>query len=367
MPTQNNLDKVELLIAGRVHSDWTSYEIDSDLLTPADAWNVSLGMSGNEMPPDVTPGAEVIVKVDGQTVLTGRIDEVTHAVNKNSHTFTMSGRDNAAALLDCAAPIFSAQQATLKELMAALTKDFGKFKTRINADQTRLRKKVAIDPGDTAWNALARIAEANGLWPWFDPDGTLVIGGPDYSVQPAGTLIMRRNGDGNNVLSLTKTESVADRFSKVTVYGQMPGNSTEPGLPALHGAADDTGLVGVWNRPKIVQDHECDTNAMCKSRALKLVSDGRLQGYTLTAIVQGHSIKGGDALLWEPGQRIRVISEPHGIQDQVFFLMGRKFTRSRSEGTRTELKLKEDGVWAIEAHPHSHHRRGKNAVAGEVK
>lgn len=362
MPMQNNPDKVELLIAGRVHSDWTSYEIDSDLLTPADAWNVSLGMSGNEMPPDVTPGVPVIVKVDGQTVLTGRIDEVTHTVNKSSHIFTMSGRDNAAALLDCAAPIFSAQQATLKELIAKLTKDFGIADPRIIADQTRLRKKVVVDPGDTAWNALARIAEANGLWPWFDPDGTLVIGGPDYSVNPAGTLIMRRNGQGNNLLSLTKTESVSERFSKVTVYGQSPGNSTESGLPNLHAFDEDTELKPIWNRPKIVIDHEADSIAICKSRAAKLVADGRLQGYTLTAIVQGHSIKGGDALLWEPGQRVIVTSEPHGITDQVFFLMGRKFIRSRSEGTRTELKLKEDGVWAIEAHPHSRHRRGRNAV-----
>jgi prophage tail gpP-like protein len=365
---QNNPDNVELLIAGRTHSDWSSYEIDSDLLTPADAWNVSLGMSGNEMPPDVTPGAPVVLTVDGQTVLTGRIDEVTHTVNKNSHTFTMSGRDNAAALLDCAAPVFSAQQASLKQLVAALTKDFGKFKIRINADQTRLRKKVAIDPGDTAWNTLSRIAEANGLWPWFDPDGTLVIGGPDYSVTPVGALIMRRNGQGNNVLSLTKTESVAERFSKVTVYGQMPGSIMEQGLPSLHGSAEDTGLAGIWNRPKIVLDHEADSATICKSRAVKLVADARLQGYTLTAVVQGHTIKGNDmALLWEPGQRVTVTSEPHGIKDQVFFLMGRKFTRSRSEGTRTELKLKEDGVWAIEAHPHSHHRRGKNAVSGAVQ
>ncbi|KDW06577.1 hypothetical protein AB85_0277 [Escherichia coli 2-156-04_S3_C1] len=32
MPTQNNDDKISLVIAGRSHSDWSSYRIDSDFL-----------------------------------------------------------------------------------------------------------------------------------------------------------------------------------------------------------------------------------------------------------------------------------------------------------------------------------------------
>ena len=35
-------DSVEILIGGRVHTTWSRYEIESDLLTPADAWMVSL-------------------------------------------------------------------------------------------------------------------------------------------------------------------------------------------------------------------------------------------------------------------------------------------------------------------------------------
>lgn len=370
MPSPNNdtPEKVELSIAEHSRSDWSSYEIDSDLMIPADAWSMTLGMSGNEMPPDVAPAAPVLVKIDGQTVLTGRVDEVTHTLNKKTHAFSLSGRDNAAVLLDCAAPIFSKQEATLQEICAALTHDFGIPKPKILADKTRTRKKIAVDPGDTAWNMLARVAEANGLWPWFEPDGTLVIGGPDYSVEPVATLILRRDGTGNNVLSLVKTESVAERFSRVTVYGQAPGTLFEPGRHSLQGSADDTGLAPVWFRPKIVIDHECDSVAMCEDRAEKIISDARLQGFSLTAIVQGHYANRDMALLWEPGQRIKVISEPHGImKEQVFFLMGRKFMRDRKEGTRTELRLKEDGVWAINAHPHSHHRRGIAAVKGGIK
>jgi len=66
------------------------------------------------------------------------------------------------------------------------------------------------------------------------------------------------------------------------------------------------------------------------------------------------------------GQRIRVISEPHNL-DAIYFLMARKFVRSRTDGTRTALTLKEDGMWVMDAHPHKNkHRRGKNSLPGKI-
>jgi prophage tail gpP-like protein len=116
----DDLDKVELLIGGKMQGDWEDYEIDSDLLTPADGWHVSMGMSGGEIPPDVFIGAPVEVRVGGDCVLMGRVDEISHPVKKTSHTFSISGRDHAAALIDCSAPVFSARMASLKDIVAKI-------------------------------------------------------------------------------------------------------------------------------------------------------------------------------------------------------------------------------------------------------
>lgn len=366
-------DNVELLIGGNMHGDWSSYEIDSDLLTPADAWHVSLGMADGKMPPDVFAGAPVIVKVGGETVLTGRVDEIDHPVSKTAHSFSLSGRDRAADLIDCSAPVFTAKMVSLKEIVAKIVSSFGISRYRIDADVTRTREKINIEPGDTAWDALVHAAEANGLWPWFEPDGTLVIGGPDYSTPVVATLILRKSGKGNNVISLAKQESMHGRYSEVTVLGQTHGTESEQGKNALRATVTDIGVS--WHRPKIVVDHEADSTAVCRDRARKLISDSRLNGLTLSAVVKGHRIvvpgQPSDGLLWKPGQRIRVISEPHDI-DAVFFLMGRKFTRNRMarnrmDGTRSALTLKEDGVWVLDAHPHKNkHRRGKNSMPGQI-
>lgn len=366
MPTP--ADKVQLLIGGQMHEDWESYDIESDLLTPADAWRVTLGLHGGELPPDVVAGAPVEVRVGSETVMVGRIDDPDHLLSKTSHTFTMSGRDGAAVLVDCSAPVFVARMSTLADIVAKIVRPLGITKILIDSEATRSREKINVEPGDSAWDALAHAAEANGLWPWFSPNGTLIIGGPDYSIPEVATLIMRKNGKGNNIESLSKRESINGRYSDVTVLGQTHGTDTEPGKHALRATARDSGID--WYRPKVVVDHEADSTAVCRDRARKLVADSRLNALTLTAIVNGHSIvapgQPSDGKLWVPGQRVRVFSEPHKI-DGVYFLMARKFTGGRSEGSRTELTLKEDGVWILDAHPHKRkHRRGKNSGPGEI-
>lgn len=358
--------KMQLLVAGQYHEDWETYDVDSDLLIPADAWRVTLGLRQGELPPEVHAGAPVEVRIGAERVMTGRVDDVTHRVSKREHTFSLSGRDKAADLVDCSAPIFTARQATLKEIVAKLTKSFGITKIRIDADSTRIREKVNVEPGDTAWDALAHAAEANGLWPWFEPDGTLVIGGPDYSKPVVATLILRRSGKGNNVESLDVHKSIAERYSHLTVLGQTHGTAQEEGKHAIGATFKDAEMVAIAYRPRIVVDHESDNAGVAEDRARKLIADARLKGFMLTARVKGHAIvapgQESDGKLWMPGQRIQVVSEPHGLA-ATYFLIGRRFTGGRHVGQMTELRLVEDRVWVLDAHPHKRkHRRGKNWI-----
>ena len=36
-------EAIKLMIGSEVHADWESFEVDSDYLTPADAWHVARG------------------------------------------------------------------------------------------------------------------------------------------------------------------------------------------------------------------------------------------------------------------------------------------------------------------------------------
>lgn len=388
MATQNkqaaqdiDLDKVSVIVGGKVHSDWSGYGIDSDFLIPADAWSMRLGLPAGIFPEGVARGVPVQVRVGPDVVMSGRIDRVSRTVSRDQVSLSVTGRDGAAILVDCASPLLTSRQASLEEVIAQVVRPLGIKNIELHAESSIRNDKITTEPGERAWDILLRACAGRGLWPWFRPDGTLVIGGPDYTTAPVATLVMRRSGEGNNLLSLTDESSMERSFSRLTVLAQGHAHSTnnkkELGIIdvsssdslTVSGDTDttetelDTGLpetgqhgltftvedpTVTYYRPQVIVMHDADDLEQVRYRARKMMADARLEGYSLIARVQGH--RTSDGVLWEPGQRIHVISEPHGI-DAVYFLMGREFTGGRPGGAVTTLRLKEDGVWIPDAWP----------------
>ncbi|AUU90611.1 phage baseplate assembly protein [Phytobacter diazotrophicus] len=381
MATQNkqvaqdkDLDKVSVVVGGKVFSDWSGYGIDSDFLIPSDAWSMRLGLPSGIFPGEVVRGASVQVRVGPDVVMSGRIDRVSRNVSRDQVSLTITGRDGAAILVDCSSPVFTSRQVSLEEVIALVVRPLGIKNIELHAESSIRNDKITVEPGEKAWETLLRACAGRGLWPWFNPDGTLVIGGPDYTAEPVATLILRRSGEGNNVLSLTDESSIERCYSQLTVLAQGHAHSTNKkkdlGIVDVDGDAGivtdeemntgiaETGQHGLrytvedpnisYYRPLVMVMHDADSQEQVRYRARKVMSDARLEGYSLIARVQGH--RNSNGVLWQPGQRIHIISEPHGI-DAVYFLMGREFTGGRPGGTVTTLRLKEDGVWIPDAWP----------------
>ena len=388
MATQNkqtaqdyDLDKVSVIVGGKVHSDWSGYGIDSDFLIPADAWSMRLGLPDGIFPEGVARGVPVQVRIGPDVVMTGRIDRVSRSVSRDQVSLSVTGRDGAAILVDCASPLLTSRQASLEEVIAQVVRPLGIKNIELHAESSIRNDKITTEPGERAWDILLRASAGRGLWPWFRPDGTLVIGGPDYTTAPVATLVMRRSGEGNNLLSLTDESSMERSFSRLTVLAQGHAHSTnkkkELGIidvtsPTTFSVTEDadtsqieldtglaeTGQHGLqftvedptvtYYRPQVIVMHDADDLEQVRYRARKMMADARLEGYSLIARVHGH--RTSDGVLWEPGQRIHVISEPHGI-DAIYFLMGREFTGGRPGSAVTTLRLKEDGVWIPDAWP----------------
>lgn len=376
-PDEHDDDTVTVLINGKVHTTWGRYQIDSDFLIPADAWSVTVGLPDGVFPEEIKKGVPVQVKVGADTVLSGRIDATQRNISRKQVSLSMSGRDNAAVLVDCASPIFTSRQLGLEEVIANVVRPLGIQSIKIIAESGMRSDKVNVEPGERGWDTLVRAASARGLWPWCEPDGTLVIGGPDYTAEPVATLIMNRNGQGNNLISLNERSSIVGMYSELTVLaqGHAQGKKTqtlidvdsttfaaaltdddsdmvesvgspETGFHALKHVVRDQSVP--YFRPQIMVVGDADNLEQVQYRARKAMADARLSGFELIAEVKGHRTESGK--LWTPGQRVRIKSEPHNI-DQIFFLMGREFTLSRTEGKLTVLRFKEDGIWIPDAFP----------------
>ncbi len=333
-------ERVSLLIGGRIHDQWTRYSVDSDMMRSAAAWSVQLGLPNGELPADVAAGARVQVRVGTEVVMTGLVDTVDDQVDGKAATLSMSGRDAASVLVDCSAPVFGARRLSLDQVVKSIVNPLGISKVRVDPRGRGVWEKVSIEPGDTGWDALERAAQANGLWPWFSPDGTLTVGGPDYDAPPVANLVVRRDGRGNNVSSLRRTTSIARRYSEITILGQAHGTDSADGQHAMRAAFRDP-AVNVY-RPKIITVGDAISRESLSQRAHKELADGRLDGLTYQAEVRGH--RTSDGVLWTPGQRVHLEDERRGFNG-ILFVMARRFQGGSRTPTTTILTLKEDKVW----------------------
>ena len=330
-------------------------------MTAADGFELELyTKDATRLPSVLAEGAPCSLTLGKDRVLTGQVDEFEHDISRQGISMRITGRDRAAPLVDCSAPFVSMREASLAQILDQVVKPLGITQIEIRAAQAKTRRRVQIEPGQSAWEALLQVAEANGLWPWVEPDGRLIIGGPDYNAAPVSTLIMREDGVGNNVQRLSVRRSIANRYSQITVLGQH-GQYDNDGLDTkrshLRSVIQDETLSrrGIF-RPKVVIDSSSENQDMATTRARKLLADSRLEGFEIRAVVMGHRADNGQ--VWNPGQRVIVRSEPHGL-DATYFLMARTLRLTRSDGPITELRLREDKMWVLDGNPTKKRRARK--------
>lgn len=364
MPTPSNVqdESIRLSIGGLAHEEWDGWSIESDLLTAADGFELELyTKNSTRLPSVLAEGAPCSLTLGKDRVLTGQIDEFEHDISRQGISMRITGRDRSAPLVDCSAPFVSMREATLAQILDQVVKPLGITQIEIRAAQAKTRRRVQVEPGQSAWEALLQVAEANGLWPWVEPDGRLIIGGPDYNAAPVATLILREDGVGNNVERLSVRRSIANRYSQITVLGQH-GQYDNDGLDTkrshLRSVIQDETLArrGIF-RPKVIIDSSSENQDMATTRARKLLADSRLEGFEIRAVVMGHRADNGQ--VWNPGQRVIVRSQPHGL-DATYFLMARTLRLTRGQGAITELRLREDKMWVLDGNP-TKKRKGKKA------
>lgn len=343
-------DPIRLLIGGKAHEEWESYRIDSDMLMPADDWELRAAFDGDTpggtvLPDFIFEGATAKLMLGDDIILDGFVDGVDDEAEKRSHALELYGRDRGSLLLDCSMPLVSLQLATLDQIITQAVLPLGIKNVQFQAKPTVPRKKVHTEPGQSVWEWLQAACEINQVWPWFAPDGTLIIGEPDYTTPPVADLIMRFNGEGNNVKGIRRTKNIHHAFSEVTVLGQSAGIDGDIGQHDIKGTAKDDTMP--FFRPRVVIDGNCESNALAERRANKLMADSRMHRDKLLVRVDGHRVRTAQGLgkPWAPGMRVHVLSEPHGV-DAIYFLIKRTFTLSVN-ARETALHLIPDGTWLL--------------------
>nr|BDD45835.1 tail protein [Gammaproteobacteria bacterium] len=324
-------DQISLRINGTDYSGWTKVAITRSIDSVCGSFDLTLTErweGASDRPPQVRAGDECEVYCDDDLVLTGFVDDALPAYNATQHSISVRGRSKARDLVDCGRPARQWQNQTLLQLARALADPFG-ITVRADTDVGAAFERPAIEPGQTAFEFLEKLARQRGVRFISDPDGTLVITGVG-STRVADTLEL-----GRNIRSASGSFSMRDRFHTTTVLGQRAGTSwahSEASAQMSGSAVDDD--VDKRRVHYLVAENAADT-ADCRRRASWKRNTAYGRGRALTYTVYGWRNTQG---LWLPNTRVPVYDRWMGFDGDEFLIASLRY-RLDDEGRRTELQL----------------------------
>ena len=384
--------KIEVVIDGKQFSDWNSYEIESDMLVPADAFSLRAPNDSGQLAGKISKFDKCEVYVDGTLQMTGFVDEVATATTPEGSDVTVTGRDAFAFLVDCSATPESIRGLNLKAIAERLTAG---WVTTWQADNDENRRKllgakravgraevrgrlagyvgfsrdeqdllgqaidraranlaaisaqafprVKIDPGDRPLDVITRLANRAGMMVWMAADGTGIIARPEYDQDPLYTLRLYAKGHPdarrNNVMTSTVKDCGRDQYSTITMLGTA-GNTTGNFAAATKHKASATDSEVTIVRPLILSDGDVEDFSQAKKKAQREVDKRNFEALSIEMKVKGHRNNG---FLWEVDQLADVVDQAADIKG-VYCVVRRRFAGDE-QGRFTYLTLRRSGVY----------------------
>lgn len=211
-PRQISLDK------------FLSYEFTSSVIIPVDTFSFTFVAPDDERPPsDLIKGGDIArVEANKETLATGIIDLVGIDQGEDGEMVDVTGRDllsqyedNDSITVDDT-PIWR-NAYTISQVINLLSKS-----TRVNKFETQDAPSkpylFATEPGESKLVSLQRFLEPLNCIAWMNPDGKMIVGRPNMSQSPKGTLfINKKKREGNvskirAVRQLTKVPNIIVPF-----------------------------------------------------------------------------------------------------------------------------------------------------------
>ena len=288
-----------------------------DMLELADPFSLELPFTRKLW--DACPtDTQVSIHIDDSRVLTGFIDERVKTGSKSrGSTIRLEGRDKGGRLVDESAPLVTFAGLGIEDLAREIVAPWFNTVSLSNARNRALvkgrgRRSAAIarepaiqsgkdvrrkvDPGETRAQVLLYFLELAGLLAWSTADGReFIVGEPNYSQAPQWRFQV--GDEASNVEEHDYRESVAERYSSVTVCGSSRGNGQNyAGNIFKQATIHDNG--GDFQRPKvlIVSDHDVNSVEKAQDRAIreKELRDARGRALSLTVPGFGQVLGGVD-------------------------------------------------------------------------
>ena len=387
---------VSLRAGGKVLEGWNSYEIDIDMLQPADDFSVTLGPVEPVDESDfaeawaaVAPDTEIEVYVDGIRVLSGFVDDRRASSDPDAgDTMTVNGRDRGGRLVDESCPLMSFRGLEIEALAQKTVTPWFESVSLSNVENRALilgvkkgaragkvqhegaagvkhRKKKhpniyrKVQAGETRWAVLEYYLRELELLGWAAADGkSFVIGEPNYDQEPTFSFFHPRAGSRrsqeSNVNSFEVVDSVGERYSQIVAVGAHVGNAVNYGEKTVKRrgvATDGPGAFGIGKsfqhrKVLLLPDDGIRDDAQATIRAEREMAERDAAGHTVRLVVDGHgqlAARARRSTLFAFDTIAHVESEVFGIRGS-YYITKVVFRGDADNGPTTEISLVPKGT-----------------------
>jgi len=335
------MSEVTLHARGKTFGGWQTVEVKRSMEALASDFSVGYA---EKWDPDADPsiicgGDTVIVKVDGDVVISGYVDEDGTDYDATSHTLNVNGRSKTGDLVDCSVltPPTEWNNTDLLHICQAVCKPFGISASLVTFGGPAF-EKFAVQPGETAFECLNRAARQRGNMLFTTPAGNLQI--IRSTAAPRIKTVLEL---GVNVLRGSRRTNVRERHSQYIAFAQVPGTDQSFGS-SVNEQKRTTNDAGVKRyRPLVIMSESPDANDLQQRvNWERNTRQGRCRRLTYT--VQGWR---HDAGVWSPNTVARVKDYIARVDSDWLIVTVRLL--KGEEGETTELELA--GVHAFDVEP----------------
>lgn len=341
-------EDVELVLSGRAFAGWKSLRVTRSIESGSGSFEFDVS-ERYALEPElraIRPGEPAVIRIGTDTLITGYVDEVSVAIDGDSHGIAVRGRDRVADLIDCAPDIEPAaqwQNYSLLELAKLLAKPFG-IAVRSNVDLGARFELVAMSAGQRVWDLIEQQARYRQALAISDGLGGLLF--TRAGTRRLGTSIV----EGENMLRGTATYSDLERYSHYVVKGQgldLGGNVGALAGKAVGRATDRKLVLAKRHRPLLLVADKVVDSQRCIQRAQWEALTRAARGARAEVDVAGWREGGGE--LWPLNCLVGLRSPTLGLAED--FLIASVAYSLDEGGAITSLSLVRRDAFTLAPEP----------------
>ncbi len=254
------MTEVRLIVANRAYSSWKSINVTRAITSVSGSFALTVSDRAN-LP--VREEDRCQVTIGDETLVDGFIERRGIRLDKSTFDISFSGYDKAQAIVANSALLdrWTFRKTNLLTMARELAKPFGVTVTTASGlELPPAPDKVAVSPGDSAFDAVIREAAKDGILLVSDGAGGILL-------TRGGTARAEPIVQGNNLLTGFIDYNGSERYHRYVVLASRPGDDNSSGdATRIRGEATDT-EVRRTDRVLVIRPSTAMTNAQAQAHA----------------------------------------------------------------------------------------------------